>query len=484
MLKVAFLHIVPAAFAYQWSLPPLGIGWIIAELRRTQSPIDIAFFRDAASVIEWGPDLVGVASDTGTITWSMEAARELRAATNAYLVLGGPHITALPHRLPAEFDLGIYGEGERTWSELVGLFRAIGSRRPTASELKKIPGLCWNENGVGVLSPARELIANLDDLPLPDRDILGDYAVPRWLRVHTIVSRGCPYHCAFCSSSALWPGLRQNSAAHVADEIEYLRNKYDPIEIYLFDDLLIANRNRFKDICRRLRERGLDKDIVFRGHARVNLLDSEYVDLLGEHNFRYLDFGIESNSAAVLAALNKTAVTPEINQRAMDLLKSSGLSAGASLIIGSPDETNDDIQQTWDFVVRNADVIKRVSCGMLVPLPGTKIWKDAEARGLVSETMDWSCLSNYATPEQYEEQYAKFPTPARKISREDLFDWFIKFKNYAESIAPASEAEYWEQSAYRLHGRCERAQVELKRLHGSRLMRLAMSLRDKLGKGH
>ncbi len=483
MLKVAIVQVVPAAFAYQWSLPPLGIGWLIAEAKRCLSGVEIAFFRELDPAIEWKPAVVGVASDSGCIVWAMEAAERLRRETDAFIVLGGPHVTALPLRLPAPFHAGIVGEGELTFVEMLQMIQGLGGRKPAPADLMKVRGMVWHEDSGTVMSPPRPLIEDLDQLPLPDRDALGDYAVPRWLRVHTIVSRGCPYNCSFCSSSALWPGLRQNSPEYVVNEIETLRHEYDPIEIYLFDDLLVANRKRLKKIFSLMRERGLDKDIVFRAHGRANLMDRELCDLLAEHGVRYLDFGIESNSERVLRYMNKTAVTPEVNQRAMDMVKGSDLSAGASLIIGSPCETNEDVQSTMDFVVRNKGVIERVSCGMLVPLPGTKVWRDAEERGLVSETMDWSRISFYTPPEKYAEQYAKFPVMAQEMSREDLFAWFMKFNEFSEQFNVLGESRYWEMVARRLHERETSKRDELARLKGSRVMRGAMALRGLFGKG-
>lgn len=484
-MKIALLQIMLPAYAYQWSLPPLGLGWIISALKRAlPGRVELAFFTSAEVAAQWRPDVAAITSDSGSIPLVVEAARFLKEHTSALTVLGGVHLTSLPHRLPDAFDLGVVGEGEVTFVELVQLLLANTAkgatpRRPSSDDLRKVAGLVWHGSGGQTeLSPARTLIADLDSLPFPDRDLLGGFALPNWLRMHVITSRGCPYQCSFCSSSALWPGVRQTSAVRMVEEIEDLYGRFAPLEIYIFDDLMLANRKRLREVGRLLRERGLDRELEFRVFCRANLVDEELVELLGEYNFRYVDFGFESNCEKSLRYYNKTGVTPEVNQRAVDLVSGAGLSVGANLILGAADETHEDIEQTWNFLEHNAKQIERVSCGVLCPFPGTKVWAEATERGLVSDDMDFTRLCVFADPHNARPAFEQFPLLNSRLTRDEIFDWYLKFQKLGESMSTAGELKYWQRMTHTQQRRKEQLQSKLDSMAGSRIVQSALRVRE------
>jgi len=93
--------------------------------------------------------------------------------------------------------------------------------------------------------------------------------------LYMFTSRGCPYSCVFCSSSAFWHGARFFSAEYVLDEIKELVAEYNTKYISLYDDLFIADKKRLKKIVQLIKKEKLDQEVSFGCLARANLVDEE-----------------------------------------------------------------------------------------------------------------------------------------------------------------------------------------------------------------
>jgi len=466
-MKIAFIRAYNPRLPYQVSLPPLGIGYLTAMIKKSCPEVEVSFFANFDELIESKPDVVGISSATENMGDAIEMARMAKEICDAKTLIGGMHVTALPHALHKAFDVGCVGEGEITMVELVKLFQAV--KNPTAADYEKVQGICFHRPRFVQVNPARPLIQDLDELPYPDRDSLGDYwKVPYSRQVHLISSRGCPYDCSFCSSSLHWKRFRYFSPEYTAKEIEYLRNRYNPKEIYFFDDLFIANRKRFRSICDTFRERGLHKDVVFRSYARVDLVDEELADLFEEMNFLNIDFGFESNAQPILDYFRKRNVTPEINQRAIDILSKRSVSIGANIIIGAPPETDATLDETIDFVVRNRDHINRFSLGPLFPLPGTPIWEEARTRGLVRDDMtEWEVIG--FDPDNFD--IANYPFMNDHMTREHFHRRYLDFRAIAKEINLIGQLRMAEWKEREL-------QSQLETMRGSRAVQGAWSLRN------
>ena len=384
--------------------PPLGLAYIAAYLR------EYAGFRDTVIVDEddplsalrrLKPDLVGISCLSFLFPAANRLAGAIRAELGVPVIAGGYHISYLPQHLAASnFDLGVIGEGEETMVELVGLLASGGGLQPAA--LRGVPGLVFrNERGESELSGPRPLIEPLDRIPFPARDLLrmkDRYLVPRKagfdrIGVYTsiLTSRGCPYQCVFCSPRLFWRKFRSLSPGRVADEVEALLGAYPLDGIMIWDDLFIANRPRLRQIVDEAEGRGITKRTRFCVFARADLIDDEMIALLKRLNVVSVVFGLESGSERMLRYYKKGAVTVADNYRALRLCKQHGMRTLATLIIGAPEETEADIEETRKLV-RSPDLDQAVICH-LTPLPGTETWEDAKRAGLVSEEPGW----NYET---------------------------------------------------------------------------------------
>jgi radical SAM superfamily enzyme YgiQ (UPF0313 family) len=295
-----------------------------------------------------------------------------------------------------------------------------------------------NESGACEQTPRRPLITPLDRIPLPARDLLdmrGIYLQPRkagfakiGVYVSMLTSRGCPYSCAFCAPRKFWRKYRDLSADRVIEEIEFLLGRYRPDGIMLWDDLFIANRERLQAIVERAERERIPRRTQFCVFARANLLDEPTAQLLKRLHVTSAIFGLESGSERILRYLKKGAVNVADNYRALRLCKQYGMRTVATLIVGSPDETEEDLRQTYDLM-RHPDLDEGIPCH-LTPLPGTDVWEYARERGVVSNDFGWNyellagwgfhpklIITQNVTPERLAHWYATMDAVAERQKR-------------------------------------------------------------------
>ena len=159
-------------------------------------------------------------------------------------ILGGPDPTKDPaHYLQyPQVDLVVHHEGEQT---LDALLRLVDAGPLTAELLRREPGIAFRDSdGSVVVNQPRQLIDNLDELPLPARDLIDmDRYLDTWREENgysslTIAtSRGCPYGCDWCRDSVHGQGFRQRSPESVAAEMKQLKETYDIDRLRVVDDV-------------------------------------------------------------------------------------------------------------------------------------------------------------------------------------------------------------------------------------------------------
>ena len=311
-------------------------------------------------------------------------------------------------------DIGVIGEGEGTIIDIFQLFQARGQFRE--NELSRIKGIVYREKGALEVTEKRELITPLDRIPFPDRDLFK-------IAKHSYIfsSRGCPYRCVFCASSRFWGRLRLFSPHYVLKEIKELVNNYGVKLISFFDDSMMADKERLKEIVRLLAKENILSKVKFSANARANLLSEEVVRLLKEMNVVSIGMGLESGNARVLRYLKGSNISLDDNKKAIGLLKKFGIAANASFVIGSPDETENEIRDTYNFIRNNP--LSLVDAYVLTPFPGTPIWEEAKKKGLVSEEMEWGRLNV-----NFESNYKDAVILSEILSRKQIIDLYRKFR--------------------------------------------------------
>jgi len=369
------------------NLPPLGLGYLASSLRSQEKDAQVSYEENPDAILGLRPDLIGISSITRNFNAAIQIARGIKQCSDIPIIIGGVHLSALPESMPDCFDIGVIGDGEESFVEIV---RALSqSGRLERGDLSSVPGLVYRDHGALVHTGARRLERILDKYPFPERDIfIGKGFIPCRTNVHMVTSRGCPFRCTFCYNKGAWGQYRYFTAPYVVSELSTVLDRYCPSRVTFIDDLFTGHLRRLRQVARLMRERGLHRRARYGCNSRANLMNEETVSLLRRMGVKEVFLGLESASNRVLSYLNKSGCTKEINQRALDLCYKNRIGVNANFIIGTPVETGEDLDETLRFIKENVRAFAMLTFGSLIPLPGTVFWEIAKRRGLITDDLD------------------------------------------------------------------------------------------------
>ena len=374
---------------------PLGLAYIGAYIRDL-SDIELVGFDNNAlklSPAEYRevfrsetPDIVAISILTATVYTTWEMARIIKEILpNAVVVVGGMHCSALPENTMEEpaIDYGVMGEGEEAFRELI---MAIRDKQDSAG----IKNLVFRSHGRVIVNPRRPRMENLDSIPFPNRDLFDNskYSLNVNRRATSgrsttiLTSRGCPYGCVFCSKSVYGRDYKQRSPGNVIAEIKFLEQSgYG--EVLIVDDTFTVDREWVLEFCRLYAYEGLQ--VRWNCHARVNTIDEEIVRAMKAANCTGMAFGIESGNPAMLERIDK-CITLEQAYSAVELCRKHGISSLCSYIFGHPGDTRATMKDTLrTSLTLDSDF---ANFGVLIPMPGSKIFDELQAQGRVDSHWD------------------------------------------------------------------------------------------------
>ncbi len=367
---------------------PFGLLYISSYLKaRLGSEVEIKIIDGTHKELPEEADMVGISVMTPYYSRVSSLAKNIKEHSSIPVIVGGHHISALPSSLPEHVDLGVCGEGEETFLELVKLW--LEKKHFDTDDLEKIEGIVYREEGVIKATPPRLPVQNLDGIPFPDRSI---WDIEHRIK-HIISARGCPFNCIFCAMAG--SRYRVHSAEYVLKELSLLWEQYSPPQIIFLDDLFTTQKARLLKIAEGIRAMGLHQKTTFSVSLRADLITEEVMEILKSMNVVTVFMGIESASEPMLKYYKSNTVTLQKIEEALTLCRRYGMSVLSSYIIGAPRETPEDLYTTYRFIVDHYKdkTISGAALCTLTPYPCSQVWEYAKKRGLVSEDMDFSRLS-------------------------------------------------------------------------------------------
>ncbi len=442
-------------------LAPLGLGYLASYARQQLPEIDVFISRDFQALLDAKSDIVGLTSVTHNIKYCIQQAQQAKDTLGCPVLIGGPHISLMPGILDAPFDIGIIGEGELTFVELLRLYQDTGKFEP--QNLAKIEGIRYrDERGMILDTPPRAPIADLNQLPFPDRASTWKQWPGHPKTAVMMTSRGCPYDCYFCSTVKHWGRkYRYTNEEYVLRELEEIRSLHDPSYIAFFDDLFVGRKDRVLRIMEMIRERHMHETTSFGCFVRANLLDDTLMEAFARTNFNILNVGFESASENVLARFNKKS-DEKNNRKAVELARKYGVKLACTFIIGSPGETREDVLKTLEFISTNMDVFYCLHISPLYVLPGTQIWEQARQVGVSETNLTGIALDPEDITDEYNFYMNRWPyLNEESMSREEMYNYLQIARLLANSVGKFGEVYHANKS---LEASCKRMEEECRRM--------------------
>ena len=373
---------------------PLGLACVAAatqEAGHEVAMVDLMAGKDARTVLKeaiegYRPEVIGISvrniddQNMENPRFLLDPVKEIvagcRSLSEARIVLGGAGYSIFPESALSfsGADMGIQGEGEAVFPELI-------ERMERGAALSGLPGFYLPGQG---LQCKRMFVKNLDTLPLPETDLWSPSSEKEelWMPVQT--RRGCPLSCSYCCTEVIEGRvIRRHSPEAIVQWIARWR-RAGVHQFYFVDNTFNLPPSYAKEICRKLIDHGLN--IRWWCILYPNKVDRELVGLMANAGCEQVSMGFESGSDRILKNLNKKFTLKEVRQIS-EMLSDHGLRRMGFLLLGSPGETRESVEESLVFAdFLKLDILK-ITSGVRI-YPHTSLVTRAIDEGVISSHDD------------------------------------------------------------------------------------------------
>lgn len=277
----------------------------------------------------------------------------------------------------------LIGEGEITLVELVN---AIEKKE----DISTISGIAYKRDGSVAKTKPREILRDLDSLPLPAWDLINiDPYKIIWQKhgiftINVATTRGCPYKCNWCAKPIYGYSYHSRSPKHVVAEIQLIKSLFDFDYIWFCDDIFGLKPAWVKEFNKELKSENIT--IKYKIQSRADLLlKDETLMVLAESGCDEIWIGAESGSQKILDAMEKGSTVAQIEQSTL-LMKKYGIKPSFFLQLGYLTENWEDIKATLEMLFKMMPYDIGVSVSY--PLPGTKFHETVKSQ--LQEKANWT----------------------------------------------------------------------------------------------
>ncbi|MDF7824676.1 radical SAM protein [Pontiellaceae bacterium B12227] len=393
------------------SLPSLGLLTLAGmtpkhhEIEYVEAPdldTGVSFLSTAVSKNDT-PDLVAISSYSAQINEGYELAMRYRAA-GVSVVMGGPHVTALPNEARKYCTSVIQGEGEAVWQEVLN--------DAEAGQLK-------------LIYDTRKLDFSLDDAPMPAYELLD---IEKYNRITVQTSRGCPHNCEFCAGSNLiCSHYKQKPAEKVLAEIDRICEIWPHPFIEFADDNSFVNKSYWKRLLPELKKRRI------KWFTETDLSvaeDPELLRLMRESGCAQVLIGLESPTPDPLDGIELNVNWKQKQfieyKGAIRTIQSHGITVNGCFIVGLDGHTTRVFDDIFDFV-QEAELYE-VQITILTPFPGTALYERLKTANRLIEPNNWKTCTlfdlNFRPLEMTGEELRKgFQGLAARLYSDSFTQW-------------------------------------------------------------
>ena len=254
-----------------------------------------------------------------------------------------------------------------------------------------------------------EILMDLDNLPIPAWEMLPNKRYWKIGRPHggkakhgeelryasMMTSRGCPFSCSYChiaeevegSKSGAIGKFRFKSDERVINELTILKNKIGAKQVFIEDDSIFGMKRRAIRLLKKIVGLGLDLMDV-NGINMIHLVkksnkpgwmipDEEVIELLAEVGFKEIVLPFESANLRIIKkwCSNKLALDRFDPGELIKTIKKYKMYVGTNYMLGFPDESRKEIEETVKFAKKMKDYgLDHSNFYLVMPVPGTPMF--------------------------------------------------------------------------------------------------------------
>lgn len=159
-------------------------------------------------------------------------------------------------------------------------------------------------------------------------------------------SIGCPYDCAFCNFTKDRRLSHIKPVDQLVDEMKTISSR-GARYVWFVDDNFRLGRGDLNTVCQRFIDEGVN--INWMTFIRASTLKDIDVELLRLSGCSEVQLGLESADPEMLQNMNKKS-SPQLYDRVLKNLLSSGINCSCYFIFGFPGETDDTLRRTQEFI--------------------------------------------------------------------------------------------------------------------------------------
>ncbi|MFC1511429.1 B12-binding domain-containing radical SAM protein [Candidatus Margulisiibacteriota bacterium] len=344
------------------------------------------------AIAVYSPDVVGFSVQCIGYSDAKEKIAFLRTFFNGPIIVGGPEPTIMKEQLLSEMpevNIVVVGEAEYTFPELAGFLER-------GEDLSSVKGIIWKKGKEVIVNPARPMVSDLDNLPLPNYDVFGLQQVDYYV---TMTSRGCPFNCAFCFSylGRTWRG---RDPKKVVEELKLAKKKYGIKMFRISEPIFNFNPERVEKFCDILVTEKINLPWIVMG-IRADRITDSMMGKLVQAGCRRLLIGVESLDPEVFQKIGKKETIKQIRE-GIKIAQRHDIDLWGYMIMGLPGDT---FKKTIkSFTEAQKLNLTRLAYASAVPYDGTRLkdWVDKHAT-LYADAKELSTRGNldisFATPE-------------------------------------------------------------------------------------
>jgi radical SAM superfamily enzyme YgiQ (UPF0313 family) len=333
-------------------------------------------------VAEIKPEVVAYSSNVATFRRICEEHKKARHSNNYIAILGGPTATFSPETF-SESGMDVYcrGEGDLPFKEFL---ECVEEDKPYDKVLNLITDKGENE--------VRELIKDLDSLPMPDRHLtIANSHLKNTPKKTFYSTRGCPFACTYCANNVyheLYKGkgnrVRRFSVERLLEEIETIKQSYRMDFVKFGDDCFaLVVDDWLREFSQKYPKR---VGIPFNCFLRIDTVSEEMLALLKEAGCFSVHLSVDSTSPLVREKILGRNFRNIDIEKTLRLIHSYGIATWVNFMLAAPESTLEDDLGTIKLC--KAGKVTYPAFSTTVPMRGTELYRYCIDHGIIDESSD------------------------------------------------------------------------------------------------